>query len=77
MISDKTVIMEFFVTRLHVHVLLSTMFVAQQHFDPRDSHLSFKDGAYYCYCAITFCASRDTRVSYGWCLLIQEYFCAV
>ena len=25
----------------------------------------------------TFCASRDTRVSYGWCLLIQGYFCAV
>ena len=25
----------------------------------------------------TFCTSRDTRVSYGWCLLIQEYFCAV
>ena len=27
--------------------------------------------------AHTFCASRDTWVSYGWCLLIQEYFCAV
>ena len=27
--------------------------------------------------AHTFCASRDTRVSYGWCLLTQEYFCAV
>ena len=27
--------------------------------------------------AHTFCASRDTRASYGWCLLIQEYFCAV
>ena len=27
--------------------------------------------------ARTFCASRDTRVSLGWCLLIQEYFCAV
>ena len=27
--------------------------------------------------AHTFCASRDTRVSYGSCLLIQEYFCAV
>ena len=27
--------------------------------------------------AHTFCASRDTRVSYGWCRLIQEYFCAV
>ena len=27
--------------------------------------------------AHTFCASQDTRVSYGWCLLIQEYFCAV
>ena len=25
----------------------------------------------------TFCVSRDTRVSYGWCLLIQGYFCAV
>ena len=25
----------------------------------------------------TFCASRDTRVSYGWCLLIQGYFCAL
>ena len=24
-----------------------------------------------------FCASRDTRVSYGWCLLIQGCFCAV
>ena len=24
--------------------------------------------------AHTFCASRDTLVSYGWCLLIQEYF---
>ena len=24
-----------------------------------------------------FCASRETRVSYGWCLLIQGYFCAV
>ena len=24
----------------------------------------------------TFCASRDTRVSYRWCLLIQGYFCA-
>ena len=23
--------------------------------------------------ADTFCASQDTRVSYGWCLLIQEY----
>ena len=27
--------------------------------------------------AHTFCASRDTRVSYGWWLLIQGYFCAV
>ena len=27
--------------------------------------------------AHTFCASRDARVSYGWCLLIQGYFCAV
>ena len=27
--------------------------------------------------AHTFCASRDTRFSYGWCLLIQRYFCAV
>ena len=27
--------------------------------------------------ARTFCVSRDTRVSYGWCLLIQGYFCAV
>ena len=27
--------------------------------------------------AHTFCASRDTRVSYGWCLLIQGYFNAV
>ena len=29
--------------------------------------------------AQTFCASRDTctQVSYGWCLLIQLYFCAV
>ena len=27
--------------------------------------------------AQTFCASRDTRVSYGWCSLIQGYFCAV
>ena len=25
----------------------------------------------------TFCASRDTQVCYGWCLLIQGYFCAV
>ena len=25
----------------------------------------------------TFCASRDTRISYAWCLLIQGYFCAV
>ena len=25
----------------------------------------------------TFCASRDTRISNGLCLLIQEYFCAV
>ena len=24
--------------------------------------------------AHTFCASRDTRVSYGWWLLIQDYF---
>ena len=24
-----------------------------------------------------FCASRDTRVSYGWCLPIQGYFWAV
>ena len=23
----------------------------------------------------TFCASRDTLISYGWCLLIQGYFC--
>ena len=27
--------------------------------------------------AHTFCASRDTRVSYGWYLLIQGYFCAL
>ena len=27
--------------------------------------------------AHTFCASRDTRISYCWCLLIQGYFCAV
>ena len=27
--------------------------------------------------AHTFCASRDARVSYGWCILSQEYFCAV
>ena len=25
----------------------------------------------------TVCASRDTRISYGWCLLMQGYFCAV
>ena len=27
--------------------------------------------------APTFWASRDTRVSYGWWLLIPRYFCAV
>ena len=27
--------------------------------------------------AHTFCASRDTRVSYGWCPLIQGYLCVV
>ena len=27
--------------------------------------------------AHTFCASPDTRISYGWCSLIQAYFCAV
>ena len=27
--------------------------------------------------ANTFCASRDTRISYGLCLLIQGYFLAV
>ena len=27
--------------------------------------------------AYTFCASRDTRISYRRCLLIQGYFCAV
>ena len=27
--------------------------------------------------AHTFRSCRDTRVSYGWCLLRQEYFCAV
>ena len=26
--------------------------------------------------AHTFCASRDTRISYRWRLLIQGYFCA-
>ena len=25
----------------------------------------------------TFCAARDTRISYRICLLIQGYFCAV
>ena len=24
--------------------------------------------------AHTFCASQDTRISYGWCLLIKGYF---
>ena len=24
--------------------------------------------------AHTFCASRYTRVSYGWCLLVQKFF---
>ena len=27
--------------------------------------------------AHTFCASRDTRISHGSCVLIQGYFCAV
>ena len=27
--------------------------------------------------AHTFCASRDARIPYGWCLLIQRYFCVV
>ena len=27
--------------------------------------------------AHTVCASRDTGISYGWCLLMQGYFCAV
>ena len=27
--------------------------------------------------AHTFCASRDTQISYGWYLLIQGYFCTV
>ena len=27
--------------------------------------------------AHTFCASRDTRISHGWSILIQGYFCAV
>ena len=27
--------------------------------------------------AHTFCASGDTRVSYGWCLLLQGYFCVL
>ena len=27
--------------------------------------------------AHTVCASRGTRISYGWCLLTQGYFCAV
>ena len=25
--------------------------------------------------AHTFCSLLDTRISYGWCLLIQGYFC--
>ena len=25
----------------------------------------------------TFCAYRDIRISYSWCLFIQGYFCAV
>ena len=32
----------------------------------------YKDGAYSCYCA-----ARDTRLSYRWCLLMQGYFCTV
>ena len=32
----------------------------------------FTDGAYYCYCA-----SRDTQISFGWCLVSQGYFCGV
>ena len=27
--------------------------------------------------AHTFCASRDSQISYGWCLLIHGYYCAV
>ena len=27
--------------------------------------------------AHTFCASQDPWISYGWCLLIKGYFCAV
>ena len=27
--------------------------------------------------AHTFCASRDTQVSYGWCLLTEGYFSTV
>ena len=32
----------------------------------------FKDSSYFV-TAHTFCASRDTRVCYGWCLLIQIF----
>ena len=38
--------------------------------------LQIKDSAYF-FTTHTFCASRDTWISYGWCLLIQGYFCAV
>ena len=39
-------------------------------------HLKIKDGTYIAI-AHMFCAPRNTRISYGWCLLIQGYFCAV
>ena len=35
-----------------------------------------KDGAYYCCCAYVLRISRYS-VSYGWFLLIQQYFCTV
>ena len=40
--------------------------------------LDFKDGANFNDVTVhMFCASPDTWVSYGWCLLIQGYFTMV
>ena len=49
-------------------------------FCPRLSTLSLLDNLRTVPTIVTahaFCASQDTRVSYGLCLLIQGYFCAV
>ena len=66
------------VTTLGDSSLTSVLLVTEREFKPLRALHPLESSLIMCLILLLrICASRDTRIPYGWCRLIQGYFCAV